>query len=210
MIRNIIFDLGGVILKIDQNNTFLSSDIISTIFKITKQRGYYEFKNMYKILYSEKIAFEKYILRLKKKYKSNLSVSEITKNWRKLYTRNSNRTDKNVLKLINSLKPRYRLFLLTDTNKFNDQCQIKTRRKIYKIFDKVFKSYQEGYVKPDKKAFLNALSKIKSKPEEILFIDDKKNNVKTAIKLGMQGIVYRNMQQLMADLSKIHINPYLH
>lgn len=202
MIENIIFDLGGVILKVDKN-TFLSSDIIRIIFKITRRQASYEFKSMYGTLYCGRITFKKCISMLKKKYKNNLSVNEILKKWKKLYTKNGNRIDKDILKLINSLKPRYKLFLLTDTNKFNDLCEIKVRQKIYNIFDKVFKSYQEGYVKPEKNAFLNVLSKTKSKPEETLFIDDRKSNVNVAIKLGMRGIVYKNLHQLTTDLNNI-------
>ena len=44
--------------------------------------------------------------------------------------------------------------------------------------------------KPDPAIYKLLLSKYSLKPEECVFIDDRKDNVDTAIRLGMSGIVY--------------------
>ena len=48
------------------------------------------------------------------------------------------------------------------------------------------------------------LNEIRCKPEEVIFIDDKKENVDTANRLGMMGIHYRwgdNLEKELASLS---------
>lgn len=53
-----------------------------------------------------------------------------------------------------------------------------------------FNSADIGVRKPLKYPFEYVMRKLKKKPEQIVFIDDKKSNVATAEKLGMKGIVF--------------------
>ncbi|MCM1323590.1 MAG: HAD family phosphatase [Acetobacter sp.] len=53
-----------------------------------------------------------------------------------------------------------------------------------------FTSYELKLLKPDYEIFQAVLEKLKIKPEQTLFIDDKKTNVEAAQSLGINGIVY--------------------
>lgn len=53
-----------------------------------------------------------------------------------------------------------------------------------------FSSYDLGLLKPNPEIFQVVMDKLHTSPEKILFIDDKKKNVTTAQKLGINGIVY--------------------
>lgn len=53
-----------------------------------------------------------------------------------------------------------------------------------KIFDKVFLSYKEGYLKSEIDAFINVENKLRLSGEDILFIDNNKNNITNANKHG--------------------------
>jgi putative hydrolase of the HAD superfamily len=69
----------------------------------------------------------------------------------------------------------------------------------------MFPSYQMDALKPDEKIFKAVLKKINEKPEDILFIDDKKENVKAAESFGIKGIVFeketvlKSVQKMMGE-----------
>ena len=54
-----------------------------------------------------------------------------------------------------------------------------------------FTSYDLRLLKPDSAIFQTVLDKLNAAPEQTLFFDDKKTNVKAAHSLGINGIVYR-------------------
>jgi len=56
--------------------------------------------------------------------------------------------------------------------------------------DKIFVSYELGLLKPDKAIYQSVLAKLNVKPEEVIFIDDKRENVEAAKSLGINGIVF--------------------
>lgn len=57
-------------------------------------------------------------------------------------------------------------------------------------------------IKPDEKLFKELFSEYSLVPEECLFIDDHRENIAAAKKLGMKGIVFKDHDQLTADLEK--------
>lgn len=67
-------------------------------------------------------------------------------------------------------------------------------------FDVLVWSYQFGAVKPHPSIYLHTLAKLGTRPEETLFIDDKRPNVEAARALGIQAIEYAGVEQLRKDL----------
>ena len=57
-------------------------------------------------------------------------------------------------------------------------------------------------IKPDTDIYKILFEKYGLVPEECIFIDDHKENIDVAKKLGMKGIVFRDHDQLIADLDK--------
>lgn len=70
-------------------------------------------------------------------------------------------------------------------------------------------SGQEGMKKPNPDFFNTLLSRYNIDPATALFVDDKPKNVETAKQLGMDGIVFKDAQQLSHYLHEKHIlTPY--
>jgi len=67
-------------------------------------------------------------------------------------------------------------------------------------FDVLVWSYQLGIVKPDPAIYRHTLSELGTRPEETLFIDDKRPNVEAAQALGIQAIEYSSVERLHEDL----------
>lgn len=57
-------------------------------------------------------------------------------------------------------------------------------------------------IKPDPAIYRSLLEKYGLVPEECLFIDDHPENIAAGKRLGIKGIVFRDQEQLMADLDK--------
>jgi putative hydrolase of the HAD superfamily len=67
-------------------------------------------------------------------------------------------------------------------------------------FDVLVWSYQLGIAKPDPAIYRHTLGQLGTRPEETLFIDDRKENVQAARVLGIQAIEFSTVEQLRADL----------
>ena len=74
-----------------------------------------------------------------------------------------------------------------------------------KIFDEIIFSCDEGIVKPDPAIYHLILERLNMKPEETLFIDDKKENTDAAQELGMNVITYVTSEQAIQELGKFGI-----
>jgi HAD superfamily hydrolase (TIGR01509 family) len=72
---------------------------------------------------------------------------------------------------------------------------------LYKHFDQKFLSYKLGMQKPSKAIFNYTLKKLKVKPGEALFIDDKEANLRVARELGINCIQFNNNAQLKNELA---------
>ncbi len=67
-------------------------------------------------------------------------------------------------------------------------------------FDALVWSYQLRIAKPDPQIYLHTLEKLGTRPEETLFLDDKKVNVDAAIALGMKSLEFSTVERLRAEL----------
>jgi putative hydrolase of the HAD superfamily len=103
-----------------------------------------------------------------------------------------------VLDFIQKLHGRYRLAILSNSPPGLDQWLADW--KILNLFDAVFCSGDEGIIKPDPTAFKLTLERIGAEPAEAVFIDDTREHVKAARKLGIHGIVFTTSEKLRNDL----------
>jgi len=193
MIKNIIFDLGNVILSID---TKLSEKEFS-------RYGLTDFKAMY-TLASQAEIFDRMEV-------GQISPEEFYKEFRAITeSKLSDETIKNcwntlildyrpeVIVLLKKLKSRYRTFLLSNTNKIHYDYYTETLKHNFDVngleslLEKAYFSHEIGMKKPGEKVFNFVLSDAKIFPEETLFIDDNQENILTAQSLGIQTIWLRN------------------
>ena len=56
--------------------------------------------------------------------------------------------------------------------------------------EKIFTSYQLCLLKPDIKIYQTVLQKLQAKPQEVIFIDDKKTNTEVAKSIDIHSIVF--------------------
>jgi len=63
-----------------------------------------------------------------------------------------------------------------------------------------------GFQKPHKEAFQILFEKLKLQPEEVVFIDDTPRSLEKADEIGYIPILFKNNEQLKADLRSMGIN----
>ena len=67
-------------------------------------------------------------------------------------------------------------------------------------FDHLIFSSEVGVVKPSPGSFLVALEKLSRRPQDVLFIDDRPDNLSAAIAVGLGGLLFTSADQLRAEL----------
>lgn len=76
---------------------------------------------------------------------------------------------------------------------------------IWELFDEFILSHEIHMTKPDPKVFEYALKKAGCKPEEIIFIDDDFNNVRSAQVLGINSIRFIGLDNLVEEIQEFDI-----
>ena len=188
--KNIIFDLGGVILNIDFKQTALAF----------AELGIGNF-NEYYTLQSVSPLFEKLEI-------GTISPDDFYGEFRSLakqpsLTNEQIRDAWNALLLdfppermawLNRIKKDYNIYLLSNTNQIHYEAFTKIYREQVedKNFDELFitayYSHNLGLRKPSKEIFETVLAKENLTAAETVFIDDSLANIEAAISTGLQGI----------------------
>ena len=198
-VRIIIFDLGNVLLKFDvriiarklAERFSLDEDKLFDLFFDSPLTGIHD---------DGKIDEREFHRRVMEMFNINMAFEEFRDIWVDIFTENTD-----VAELVQFLLKKYKVFLMTNINKMHFD-YIKGKFAIIKEFDKVFTSYEVGERKPHPKIFNAAISYADARPEEIVFIDDRKELIEGARKMGIRGIVFKDIQQLKEDLNKNGVN----
>ena len=90
--------------------------------------------------------------------------------------------------LVLKVKRKYTVACLSNTN-IEHIRGLRGKSDLLDHFDHLFLSYETGLVKPDADAFENVAATAGLEPGEILFIDDKWQNVEAALEVGFKGFV---------------------
>jgi FMN phosphatase YigB (HAD superfamily) len=185
--KNIIFDLGGVILNIDY-------ELAANAFA---QLGIPNFNQLFSKATQEKVfdLYEKGLITsdefrdaLNKTLKTPLSNATIDAAW------NSMLLDLPTarLELLKQFKATHRTFLLSNTNEIHIDWFFNSLQQHFGIpdlsgyFENVYLSYQIHLRKPDAAIFQYVLDQNQLLPSETLFIDDSIQHIEGAKKLGIQ------------------------
>ena len=116
--------------------------------------------------------------------------------------RNDEKPNEEVFAFIKQqLKGRYKLGLLS--NGSLERIKVRIPSDLLSLFDVVVTSVEVQLLKPDPEIFKYAVSKLQVSLNETIFIDDHKEYITGAEKIGMRGIQFENIKQLSAQLSSL-------
>lgn len=203
-IKNIIFDLGGVIINLDIQKTIqefnkLSHRPFETIYTQLQQSTVFDQFDKGEI--SEKDFFEA----LKNVLDNNIEDEKIVLAWNAMLLD----FPKHRLELLEKLKPNYRLFLLSNTNETHvlefekSLFQSHGHQNLEPFFEKIYYSCRMNMRKPDTTIFDFVLKENNLLAEETLFIDDSPQHIEGALKTGIKAVLLskdKEAESLLKDL----------
>ena len=189
VIKNIIFDLGGVILPIDISRTTeayrqLGISNIEQFFALGHADSF--FKEYEK----GSISDHEFINGVKQLIEDPVTDEVVIDAWNALLLD----FPEDRIDFLKSLQSKYRLFLFSNTNGIHHAAFHKNYRKVSggKNFDDLFEKAWYSHLikrrKPDVSAFEFIVSQGNIKAGETLFIDDALVNVQGAMQAGLQGV----------------------
>jgi HAD superfamily hydrolase (TIGR01549 family) len=76
------------------------------------------------------------------------------------------------------------------------------KEEVEAVFKKVFNVPMIGYEKTDPQAYQEISKRIKTAAEDILFVDDNKNNLQAAETAGVKTRHYKNNHQIRGEIDK--------
>ena len=93
------------------------------------------------------------------------------------------------LKFLTCAKDSVKLIMVSNTNELHFDNVRNNFPEIF-IFDEYFLSYEMNCMKPDTEYYNYFIERTGFSPDEVLFIDDKAENIETASKIGINTIQY--------------------
>ncbi len=109
-----------------------------------------------------------------------------------------------ILKVMAKLKPKVKLAMVSNTDIMRFTF-IKNRFPEILIFDGYALSFDLGLRKPDPEIYRAALRLVDSSAARSVFIDDIQENIESAERLGIKGILFRPNTNLEAELEKFGV-----
>lgn len=184
MIKNIIFDLGNVVLKLKWEivlNKFSDNDSDKNLLEEVIFNSE-EWKELDNGTIEKADAIEIMISKLPEKL--HKPCREIMASWREGLVINDN-----IINFIENVRKQgYKTYVLS--NAPHEIPEYLTQKNLDKYFDGQIISAQEKVSKPNPKIYEILLNRYSLNPEESLFLDDKKENIDTAINCKINGYVF--------------------
>lgn len=206
MIKNIVFDFGGVIADIDRKQA-VQAFIRLGVKDADRILDKYHQTGIFQELEEGTLTEEAYRNELGKLCERTLSWEEVQQAWLGFFTG----IDVRKLHYLETLRREgYKLYVLSNTNPYVMGWACSERfssegKPLTAYFEKLYLSYQIGCTKPDRRIFEFMLTDSKMQPEETLFVDDGASNIAAGRELGMYTFQPENGSDWRDELAKLLI-----
>ncbi len=204
MIKNIIFDLGVVLLNIDFQKTMNAFQNLG-ISNVEEIFSGYTQSNFFDSFEKGIISPEEFREEIRKHLSHTVTDEMIDEAWNAMILD----FPAEKINILISLRSNFRIFLLSNTNAihfpvYNKQLQDNYRiNNLSDLFDKAYYSYRMGLRKPDREIYEQVLNENLLKPEETIFIDDAVKNINAANELGIHTVLFEPAKSLSEILGEL-------
>ncbi|MDX5417980.1 MAG: HAD family phosphatase [Hymenobacteraceae bacterium] len=188
-VKNIIFDLGGVIINIDYHKS------IHELEQYCPEGRSIEYSQkaqsqLFDLFETGNSSSEEFRQQLREAYCLEATDEQIDDAWNAMLLD----IPAERIELLRELGKKYRIFLLSNTNaihlkRFNEMVEHSfTIPSLDSLFERTYYSHLIGQRKPDAIVFEQILEQNGLKREETLFIDDSIQHIESADKIGLQTL----------------------
>ena len=199
MIKVVLFDIGGVIIKIPENRYYkylseVGSDSSRIAECIINKNG--------PQLESGAMSINRFNNIMSKE----LGIPKNKVGWLAFFKR-FGKLNNGITGVIKSLHKNYKIGFLSNVDKSRYTYALKHQmRPILYLFDYKFASFELGTVKPSHLIYIKVCRLINAKPSEVLFIDNNLDNVISAKEVGMESLHFTTIRKLKLDLKHLGID----
>lgn len=190
-VKNIIFDLGDVIINIDvpraaQSFATLSGRELKEVMDVFQENALFR---QFETGRLDATAFRGYVRQILQN--EGWTDNDLDKAWNSLLLD----IPPERIVMLQKLAKKYRLFLLSNTSsihiaKVNEILhETSGVKRLNDLFEKIFLSYEMGIMKPDAEIYERVLEDAGIVAEQTLFLDDNADNIAAAGTLGIQTIL---------------------
>lgn len=185
MIKNLLFDLGGVIMNLDRDRCVRAFEALG-MRDADEFLGVYGQKGAFLALERGDIDADEFRREIRPLFDREVTDEEIDSAFNQFLTG----IPQERLRALRQLRKRYGVYLLSNTNPIMmngfiaEEFRQEEGMEMKDYFDGVVASYVAKCYKPDREIFDYACEKCGIKPEETLFFDDSQANVDAARALG--------------------------
>ena len=190
MMKNIIFDLGGVLVGFNRQRSINAFERIGCEKVADYIRDHRTEDLFYRIELGE-ISTHDFCEEVRQMTATNADDEAIIHAWNVLLTPV---TTERIKRLEELRKEGHRLFLLSNTNDMHWQY---CRHQLVGCFERVFLSYEMQLAKPDPRIFAEVLQQAGIDAHDTLFIDDNADNIAAAASLGIETYHNQNIDDWM-------------
>jgi len=188
MTKNIVFDLGGILVGLDSARSIAAFREIGA----TSVASYIEdhrTEDLFLDIELGRATTAQFCREVRRIARCEATDAQIEQAWDALLTH----IPAPKLRAIDQLKDRYRLFLLSNTNQMHwNHCQRlaleASGRRLDSYFERCFLSYEMGMAKPSREIFAAMLRMANLNAAETLFIDDTEDNCLSARAMGIDAL----------------------
>ena len=198
-IKNIVFDLGGVLIDLDFKSA-INGLQKAGFTNVKEQLQAFDLEGIFQKFELGEISADEFRASIRENSNVSLTDEEVDSLWNLMLLE----IPREKLELILDLRSKYMVYLLSNTNSIHWDYVCKNAFNYHGFrmddyFEETFLSYEMHLAKPDKAIFEKMLNDANLLPEETLFIDDLEANCKAAEEVGIHAHHYH----IGDDLSKI-------
>lgn len=198
-IRNLLFDLGGVIYQID------TPRFQQKVLELGMKSGLQLTEGHRQAFIDTFQAFEKgayspdeFLAHLNQEFFPRATAAEIEETWNSILVG----VFPGRPQLFARLAENYPLYLLSNTNPIHFEYLLPATQPVFQYFKALYLSYKLGMRKPDEAIFREVTAQAAFVPEETLFIDDTPEHLRTAAELGYQTLHLQEPETLQVLLTR--------
>lgn len=197
MIKNIIFDLGNVLISFDTKKYVESFDIdADTAEKLSKIIFSPRWNDYDRGIIKNSDELAEIYIKENPEYEEGIRLL-LNKCWVKLNTLKPDTQE-----YFKELKARgYGVYILSNLN--YDAWEFVKQFDFYSLADGAVYSCLEGMCKPEEGLYKTLLERYDLNPDECVFMDDMPANIAAAEKLGIHGIVFTSLEETKKKLEAL-------
>lgn len=207
MIKNLLFDLGGVIMDLDRDRCVRAFEKLG-MKDADDFLGVYGQKGDFLALESGEIGADEFHARVRRMFdREDVTDAEIDEAFNEFLVG----IPVSRLEALRRLRRDYSVYLLSNTNPIMVDGKIaeefrKEGREMADYFDGIFTSYEAKCCKPGKAIFDYCLERGGFKASETLFFDDSQSNVDAARSFGFNAVLVRPGDEFATLLEEFESN----